>query len=378
MIDLVGPLPLSSDRYEYLLTLVDVSTRWAEAIPLRRITAKDEAEALFSIFVRLGFPKEIQSDRGQQFMSKLLEEFNSLCNIKHFVFTPSHPQTNGIVERFHSTLKSMIRKLSHESPTEWSRFVPAALFAYRNQVHSSTEFSPFVLLFGRAPRGPMQILSDIFLNKDPSGETSIQYHYVIDLHNRIRKGWRLIQDSVRDSIDESRLRHEQKSKLRHFVSGDEVLVLLPTSDNKLVLSFKGPYKVIEKRTSVAYFVDLGDRKGTFHMNLLRKYKRSIYPATSPSVHLDNVDNACFNQAVAEPTAYMSAISEEDGGEIGSLVTTPPLASESDTFVIDPSLSSSHVQDVKELLIEFQVILTSVPGCIRTLCHEIRLTTDAII
>ncbi|GFO31436.1 gypsy retrotransposon integrase 1 [Plakobranchus ocellatus] len=54
MIDLVGPLPLSSDRYEYLLTPVDVSTRWAEAIPLRRITAKDVAEALFSIFVRLG------------------------------------------------------------------------------------------------------------------------------------------------------------------------------------------------------------------------------------------------------------------------------------------------------------------------------------
>ncbi|GFO43056.1 gypsy retrotransposon integrase-like protein 1 [Plakobranchus ocellatus] len=76
IIDLVGPLPLSSDRYEYLLTLVDVTARWAEAVPLRRITAKDVAEALFAIFVRLGFPKEIQSDRGQQFMSKLLAEFN--------------------------------------------------------------------------------------------------------------------------------------------------------------------------------------------------------------------------------------------------------------------------------------------------------------
>ncbi|GFO14355.1 gypsy retrotransposon integrase-like protein 1 [Plakobranchus ocellatus] len=64
VIDLVGPLPVSSDKYEYLLTLVDVSTRWAEAVPLRRITAKDVAEALFSIFTRLGFPKEIQSDRG--------------------------------------------------------------------------------------------------------------------------------------------------------------------------------------------------------------------------------------------------------------------------------------------------------------------------
>ncbi|GFO45687.1 Zinc finger protein [Plakobranchus ocellatus] len=127
-------------------------------------------------------------------MSKLLAEFNSLCNIKHFVSTPYHPQTNGIVERFYSTLKSMIRKLSHESPMEWNCFV------YRNQVRSSTGFPPFFLLFGRAPRGPMQILSDIFLNKDHSGETSFRYHYVMDLHNRIRKGWQLAQDSVCDLL----------------------------------------------------------------------------------------------------------------------------------------------------------------------------------
>ncbi|GFO06266.1 Zinc finger protein [Plakobranchus ocellatus] len=115
----------------------------------------------------------------------------------------------------------------------------------------------------------MHILSDVFLNKDLSGETSFQYHYGMDLHNRIRKGRQLAQDSVRDSVDESRLRHEPKSKLKHFVPGNEVLVLLPTSDNKLVLSYKGPYKVVEKRTSVVYLVDLGDRKCTFHVNLLR-------------------------------------------------------------------------------------------------------------
>ncbi|GFN88263.1 reverse transcriptase [Plakobranchus ocellatus] len=336
VIDLVGPLPVSCDKYEYLLTLVDVSTRWAEAVPLRKITAKDVAGALFSIFTRLGFPKEIQSDRGQQFMSNLLAEFNSLCDIKHFVSTPYHPQTNGIVERFHSTLKSMIRKLSHESPSEWSRFVPAALFAYRGQVHSSTGFSHFYLLFGRAPRGPMQILSDVFLNKNLSRDTSFQYQYVIDLHDRIRKGWQIAQESVRDSASESRIRHEPRSRFKHFMPGDEVLVLLPTSDNQHVLSSKGPYTVIERRSNVIYLVDL------------------------------------------EPTAYVSAISEEDGGEIGSLVATPPLASENGAVIIDQSLSASQVQDVKELLLEFQDILTSAPGCTNTICHEIRLTTDDVI
>ncbi|GFO32859.1 Pol polyprotein [Plakobranchus ocellatus] len=114
--------------------------------------------------------------------------------------------------------------------------------------------------------------------------------------NRIRKDWRIAQESVCDSAVESRLRHEPK--IKHFVP--------------------------------------------------------------------------------EPTAYVSAISEENGGEIGSLVATPSLASESGTVVIDPSLSASQVQNLRELLLEFQDILTSAPGCTNTLCHEIRLTTDDAI
>ncbi|GFO06803.1 hypothetical protein PoB_003330800 [Plakobranchus ocellatus] len=160
-------------------------------------------------------------------------------------------------------------------------------------------------------------------------------------HNRIRQSWRTAQRSVCDSAGESRLRHEPK--IKHFMPGDEVLVLLPTTDNKHVLSSKGPCTVVGKRSNVVYLVDLGDRRCTFH-----------------------------------PTAYVSAISEEDGGEIGSLVATPPLASENGTVVIDHSLSASQVQDVKELLLEFQDILTSAPGCTNTLCHEIRLTTDDVI
>ncbi|GFO20838.1 gypsy retrotransposon integrase 1-like protein [Plakobranchus ocellatus] len=143
IIDIVGPLPVSQNRYEYILSLVDLSTRWAEGVPLRHISAKDVAQSLFDLFCRLGFPCEIQSDRGQQFMSQVLREFNSLINIKLFLSSPYHPQTNGVVERFHSTLKGMLRKLAFGSPSNWCQYLNAALFAYRCQVHTSTGYSPF-------------------------------------------------------------------------------------------------------------------------------------------------------------------------------------------------------------------------------------------
>ncbi|GFO20372.1 hypothetical protein k02a2.6-like [Plakobranchus ocellatus] len=99
--------------------------------------------------------------------------------------------------------------------------------------------------------------------------------------------------------------------------------------------------------------------------------------TSPPAICARVDLALVEIGQRQPTAYVSAVSEEDGGGIGSLVATPPLASENG-IVIDQSLSATQVQDVKELLLEFQDILTSTPGCTNTLCHEIRLTTDDVV
>ena len=50
-----------------VLTLVDVATRYPEAIPLKSISTEAVAEALVEIFLRLGIRDEILSDRGSQF-----------------------------------------------------------------------------------------------------------------------------------------------------------------------------------------------------------------------------------------------------------------------------------------------------------------------
>ena len=68
-IDLVGPIsPPSEDGHRYILTLVDFSTRYPEAVPLKNIDTETVAEALVDIFSRLGVPEEILSDLGTQFV----------------------------------------------------------------------------------------------------------------------------------------------------------------------------------------------------------------------------------------------------------------------------------------------------------------------
>jgi hypothetical protein len=108
-VDIVGPLPASSG-FSYLFTVIDRTTRWPEAIPLTGISAAECAAALFSGWIqRFGVPAYITSDRGTQFTSSLWAALCELLSITHIQTTAYHPQSNGLVERFHRRLKDSLR-----------------------------------------------------------------------------------------------------------------------------------------------------------------------------------------------------------------------------------------------------------------------------
>ncbi|PIK59722.1 hypothetical protein BSL78_03385 [Apostichopus japonicus] len=162
-VDLVGPLqPLTDKGNRYILTLVDYATRYPEAVPLQRIETERVAEALIEIFSRVGVPEEILSDMGTQFTSDLMKEVGRLLSLKQMNTSPYHPMCNGLVEKFNGTLKRMLRRMCSERPSDWDRYLPALLFAYREAPQESLGFSPFELLYGRTVRGPLCILKELW------------------------------------------------------------------------------------------------------------------------------------------------------------------------------------------------------------------------
>ncbi|XP_047481664.1 uncharacterized protein LOC125034066 [Penaeus chinensis] len=152
-IDLVGPFSPCSERgNKYVLTLIDYATRYPEAVPLKNIDTVTVAESLVEIFSRVGVPREILSDRGSQFKSDLMSEIHRMLSVKALYTSPYHASCNGAVERLNGVLKSMIKKLCVDHPKDWDRYIPAALFAYREIPNDSLKFSPFELLYGRQIR----------------------------------------------------------------------------------------------------------------------------------------------------------------------------------------------------------------------------------
>ena len=151
-IDIVGPLPYANG-FRYLLTCVDRFTRWPEAMPIVDIRAETVADAFFSGWIaRYGTPATITTDRGAQFESKL---WDNLCNQFGIIRNRTmsyHPQSSGMVERFHRQLKAAI--MAHESPNPWTITLPAVLLGVRSAVKERPGRSAAEMIFGTTLRLP--------------------------------------------------------------------------------------------------------------------------------------------------------------------------------------------------------------------------------
>ncbi len=150
LIDCVGPLPKTKSGNYFLLTLMCVSTRLPEAIPLRSLKAHAIVKAIVKFCTTFGIPKYIQSDQGTNFMSRVFAKVMKQLNVKHQVSSAYHPQSQGAIERFHQTLKSMLRTFCVEHEKEWDEHIPLLLFAVRNTTKASLGFSPSEFVFGHS------------------------------------------------------------------------------------------------------------------------------------------------------------------------------------------------------------------------------------
>jgi cleavage and polyadenylation specificity factor subunit 1 len=134
-IDLVGPLPTSAG-YAYCLTAVDRFTRWPEAILIPDITAETVARALVTGWIsRFGCPHTITTDQGRQFESQLFHSVARMCGLQLSRTTAHHPAANGLVERFHRTLKAA---MCH-TDQQWTEALPLVLLGIRASYNADLE-----------------------------------------------------------------------------------------------------------------------------------------------------------------------------------------------------------------------------------------------
>jgi len=148
-IDILSGLPTTPGGHKYLLVATDYFTKWLEAIPLCDAEAHTCMRALYNAFFsRFGLPRQLHSDQGTNFESKLVAVLCSIAGINKTRTTPFHPGSDGQTKRANRTILQMLRASIDAQPESWPDRLPALLAAYRMTPHSVTGISPNMAMMG--------------------------------------------------------------------------------------------------------------------------------------------------------------------------------------------------------------------------------------
>ena len=224
------------------------------------------------VICHTGIPVELLSDQVSVFLGKVIKELCRLLNIKQIKTTAYHPQTNGILERWHSCLKGMIRKIQGKSQ-QWDKLLKYCLLAYRATPHTATGFSPYELVHGKSMRGPLEAVKAGWIGGDISFTSTVEW--VQTLRETLVALHKVAHANEEVAKDKSKTAYDAGSKARSFEPGDLVLCHTPGLTGKLQSIWDGPYEVVAKLSNCNYTIAVKGKRSrhtTVHINRLKAWK----------------------------------------------------------------------------------------------------------
>lgn len=238
-IDIVGPLPESgTGKLKFILTMQDDLTKFSIAYPIRSITAEETSDCLLHFVSLFGIPKHILTDQGTNFTAELFQTTCQFLKIKHLFSSPYHPQTQGALERSHSTLKEYLKSYINDNQDNWPRYVYTAMLAYNTAVHSTTHYSPYELLFGHKPHIPTSVYEE--------SSTATYPEYVRMLQHRLKFTRDKALEFIQKSKTASKQYYDTRTRPVEYKVGDYVLLKNHLRLRKALSPvWKGPFKVVK-------------------------------------------------------------------------------------------------------------------------------------
>ena len=296
--DLVGPLPKGKGGDRFILTNICLAKKWPEAVPVRNVSSGTMGQAMVDILCRTAIPCQLLTDQGSQFLGGLVRQLCKVLGVEQVNTTAYHPQTNGVLERLHGTLESILTNTKDQG-FDWVNHLPLAMAALRRMPNRDAGFSPAELMFGENTRGPLEIVYEGWRKerKECIGVCS-WVEKLCDKLESLRAAARVKQEVAIAKRKES---YDRGKCLRSFDVGTLLLLRVPGFDLKLQDAWKGPYKIIERLGEVNYRVDdlkKGHKSKVVHINNIKEYVERTELVGRISIMLEQED-AGLSQVVVD-------------------------------------------------------------------------------
>lgn len=278
--DFVTGLPVSQGNTT-VLTVVDRFSKMTPLIPLTKLpSAKETTEIMMvNVFRIHGFPRDIVSDRGPQFVSKFWKEFCSLIGATASLSSGYHLQSNGQTERLNQVLETCLRCLVAQNPSSWSKHLTWVEYAHNSLPTSATGLTPFQCVFDYQPPVFAETEKEVLV---PSA------HALVRRCHRIWAAARRTLLRSSSSMKRGADRHRRPAPV--YQPGQKVWLStkdlpLHVASRKLAPRFVGPFPItkIVNPVSVRLLLPRSLRvHPTFHVGKIKPVKESsLVPATKP-------------------------------------------------------------------------------------------------
>ena len=347
-VDVMGPdLPRTSKGNRYLLVILCNVSKWIHAVPIRNLCADTIADKLIEFFSIGGIPRTIRCDNMAGFRSQLMTKLRKRLGIQANFSEPFHFQSHGAIERANLTLETMLRKFMIDNPKNWDALVPFLLFALRETAHCGTKFSPNELVFGRKLRGLLEVARETWTDGDPSHKqlNMPTVKYIEKLNAGIQVALKAAHQNVSQAQEQMKRNYDKISSIRELKPGEWAVILLPTTGNKLMASWRGPFQILRRLENNNYELQIGRRRAVMHINSLRKFHTADDSQTDTGA-------AGVNMIITDDAAI-------DGESLGPITLETQEGVKE--FEIGSQLTATQRQQMEQLLAQYPDVFSDKPG-----------------
>lgn len=236
----------------YCLTMIDRFSRWPVAVPLADMEADTVATAFYSHWIsQFGTPLTITTDQGSQFESQLFTALARMIGANKIHTTPYHPQANGLIERWHRTLKAAL--MCHSAAAPWPELLPTVLLGLRNCFKEDLKASPAQLLYGTELRVP----GEFFVTEDLPANPNF---FLEKFREHIRR------------VRPTPTAHHTKSRcfiLKDLYKCSHVFVRKGGVKAPLESPYSGPHKIIKRVDDRTFIIDVNGTEQAISVDRLK-------------------------------------------------------------------------------------------------------------
>ena len=188
--------------------------------------------------------------------------------------TPFHPASDGLVEKFNSTLENMLSKYVSEEQRVWDVHLQVLMLAYRSSLHESTGHTPCNMMLGREIHLPLDLLYGPSPEPQDIPDEAI---YVQELREHLWEVHELARDQMIKASDRQKKQYDHKLYQNRYKAGDLVWLRsekkVKGKSPKLQLKWDGPFSIKQVISDLTYAIHkLPNGNATIvHHNRLKPY-----------------------------------------------------------------------------------------------------------